>query len=248
MTAAVGEPGPPPVDPVVPTQLSVSPPPANGTWVPAGVNQANGWTSTADVPDINKNASPHGAPRTLSAVHEIPALGTPTAEPRTRGFGAARVPSCVLVGKQLINLALYDTNGDPWEFRTQRRGKLVLIDFWGTHCGPCREGMPFLRDLSTKYAWSGLEVLGITYELAGSPKDQAQRVSAVCKKYEANYRQLLGSGASCPVRDQFKIRMLPTIVLVDQQGWILWRHEGRLSELDREQLEVIIRRRLGNEQ
>jgi thiol-disulfide isomerase/thioredoxin len=238
--------GPAPLEPAPPVQMNVptpGSPPAPPSWVPGlPVADRAAWSPTVDVPGQ--------APRPLPAVHNAPSMNAAavSGDSRARGLGPARVPSCALVGKQLVNLALHDVHGEPWEFKTNRRGRLILLDFWGTHCPPCREGMPYLRDLNNKYGPSGLEVVGIAYELAGSPREQGARVTAVSRKMETNYRQLLGSGGQCPVRDQFKIRILPTHVLIDQNGWIVWRHEGRMGELDREQLEVIIRRRLANQQ
>ena len=58
---------------------------------------------------------------------------------------AVPVPSCVLTGKNLDNFALNDLDGQPWEFRKDHKGKLILIDFWGTWCGHC---YPAIRHLS----------------------------------------------------------------------------------------------------
>jgi thiol-disulfide isomerase/thioredoxin len=228
-------PGTPPLDPT----LSGSPP-APPNWVPGIAADKSAWSPTIQIPA-----------QTPSPLPAVPELAGPNAaaggDYRARALGPARVPSCALVGKQLVNFALYDVNGGAWEYKTNRRGKLVFLDFWGTHCVPCLQGLPYLRDLSNKYSASGLEVIGIACEAAGSPQEQALDVSRACRKMQINYRQLLSSGAQCPVRDQFKIHILPTHILVDQQGWILWRHEGRLNELDREQLDSIIRRRLANQ-
>jgi thiol-disulfide isomerase/thioredoxin len=144
----------------------------------------------------------------------------------------------VLVGKQLVNFALYDLNGQPWEYRTQKRGKLVLLDFWSTDCLPCRRAIPDLRGLKALHGSKGLEIVGIAYENSGTPQDQAKRVAAFAAKNGMDYTLLLGSGRQCPVQTQFGVRAYPSLVLVGQNGWILWRHEGamepqKLAELDR---------------
>lgn len=159
-------------------------------------------------------------------------------------LGPARVPSCVLVGKQLINLALNDINGEPWEFRSNRKGKLVLLDFWGTWCMHCRPGLPLLRDLDHKYASQGLEVIGIAFETTGTPQEQAYRINSVAQGQGVTYRQLLSSGNKCPVLTQFGIRNFPTLVLLDENGWVLWRHEGVPNRVELDELERWITRRL----
>jgi thiol-disulfide isomerase/thioredoxin len=154
------------------------------------------------------------------------------------------VPSCVLVGNQLINLALYDLNHQPWELKTNRHGKLVLLDFWGTMCLPCRETIPHLRILQEQYGQAGLEVVGIACESGGSFEEDARKVQSIGQRLGINYRQLL-SGDNCPVRNQFNIRTIPTLILIDENGWILWRTDAALNAHQREELELLIKRRLG---
>jgi thiol-disulfide isomerase/thioredoxin len=156
---------------------------------------------------------------------------------------ATRVPSCVLTGRQLENFALYDLNAQPWEFRNQRRGRLVLLDFWGTWCVPCRQAIFHLKALQENYGRFGLEVIGIAYE-EGPLQDQIRKVQGVRDRMGMNYRLLLGSGmGNCPVKTQFGITQFPTLVLLDEGSRIIWRQEGidpyRLQELD-----MIIRQRL----
>ncbi|MEI7686400.1 MAG: TlpA disulfide reductase family protein, partial [Planctomycetota bacterium] len=100
--------------------------------------------------------------------------------------------------------------------------------------------MPALKGLQSKYGAQGLEVVGIAYEMAGSPQEQAYKVTEVTQKLLINYRQLLGSGPNCVVKTQLGVRAFPTLVLIDEQGTILWRHEGRPSSADLEELERLI--------
>jgi thiol-disulfide isomerase/thioredoxin len=204
---------------------------------PAGPS-SNGW-----VPGITHEAKPR------PPVVEIPGPGKaappkPSPPPPTPG-GPPRVPSCILVGRQLVNLALYDLNGQVWEFQSQRKGKLVLLDFWGTMCIHCRDPITHLRILQSQYGWAGLEVVAIAYENGGSHQEQAHRVLGVSQRLQTNYRHLLGGGRQCPVWNDFGVRHIPTLILLDENGWILWRHEGQLERPQLEQLELLIKHRLG---
>jgi thiol-disulfide isomerase/thioredoxin len=156
---------------------------------------------------------------------------------------ASRVPSCVLVGKQLKNFALYDLDNRVWEFR-KRRGKVVLLDFWGTKCIPCRKAVPHLKLLQEKYGSFGLEVIGIACE-GGSAEKQRQFVDLVCQNEKINYKVLMGGGDNCPVMKDFNVRLMPTIVLLDENGWILEKHVGLLTAEGWQDLEMRIKRWLG---
>jgi thiol-disulfide isomerase/thioredoxin len=196
-----------------------------GGWVPGIVDNQTTWPP---VGNINPPVKIIGAPIPL------PGPGAP--------FAPTRVPSCVLVGNQLVNMALYDLNHQPWEFKTNRRGKLVLLDFWGTMCLPCRETIPHLRILQSQYGSAGLEVVGIACE-QGSFDEQARKVQSVGERLQINYRQLL-SGDNCPALKDFHVRAIPTLILLDENGNILWRHEGTLSGYERDELELLIKKRL----
>jgi thiol-disulfide isomerase/thioredoxin len=157
-------------------------------------------------------------------------------------FGPTRVPSCVLTGQTCYNFALNDLSGQPWEFR-QRRGRLMLVDFWGTWCPHCLAAVPQLNIVQERYGPYGLEVVGIAYE-SGTPAEQVRKVNDTRTRLRMNYRVLLGSDRdTCPVRRQFGVRAWPTLVLLDENGRIIWRGEGFDAQHMRE-LEGVIQQKL----
>jgi thiol-disulfide isomerase/thioredoxin len=188
--------------------------------------------------DLTRTIEIHGnrPPRTSRGpTYEQPAPALPD-EP-------ARVPSCILTGKQLVNFALRDLDNRPWEFR-HRRGRLMLLDFWGTWCVPCLRTVPHLSILQDRYRQSGLEVIGIAYQRTGTPQQQREQVDAACQRLRINYKVLMGS-SDCPLKTQFGIQVLPTLVLLDKNGWIVWKHEGELETEDLKDLEIQIQKWLG---
>lgn len=143
-------------------------------------------------------------------------------------------------------MALLDLEGKTWEFTKNRKGKVVLFDFWYSNCRPCLMSIPHLKELQRLYGPYGLEVIGLAYE-SGTRAEQVSKVRTVQTKLGVNYNSLLGGGDSCPVRKQFDVHSFPSLVLVDDKGNILWR-SPKGQGIDRRSLgevEMEIRRKLG---
>jgi thiol-disulfide isomerase/thioredoxin len=145
--------------------------------------------------------------------------------------GPTRVPSCILLGRRLENLALKDSNGQTWEYKKQGAGKVVLIDFWGTYCLPCRSTMPALSRLQTQYGQQGLEVIGIALEAGKDERKEADVVNKTAASMQLTYRQLMGRGHGfdAGAAANFNVKMMPTVLLLNQEGQIIFEHVGRLD-------------------
>ncbi len=211
-------------------------PPSGGGVAPANATPAPSTPQVRANPNIT-NIPAQVPPSALARV-----APTPPAPPAAPA-GPARVPSCDLTGKTLTNFALSDLNGQTYEFRRHRAGKLVLLDFWRTDCIPCQYAIRHLTILRDRYGPYGLEILGIAYE-TGAVREQVTRVDRIRQRLGINYRLLLGGGAQCPVRTQFGVRAFPTLVLLDENNRIIWRSEG-LERRQAEDLEYLIQQRLG---
>ncbi|HKG13819.1 MAG TPA: TlpA disulfide reductase family protein [Pyrinomonadaceae bacterium] len=102
------------------------------------------------------------------------------------------------------------------------RGKVVLIDFWATWCGPCRHTIPKINALHRKYKESGLVVLGLT-EFEGSAEGR-DMTRAEEKEYLRRFRRRQGIGYGFGVEDgketarSYGVVSIPTTVLIDRKG------------------------------
>jgi len=226
----------PAVEPNLPTTLRVPAAPD-----PAFVPNIAG--NPKESPPLLKMPGNAPTPKTPIDPPNLPALPFPDAKLDT---GPTRVPSCVLVGNHLENLALKDTKGQTWEYRKHAYGKLVLIDFWYMACLPCRETMPSLNRLHQQYSSRGLEVVGIAIEKGADERKESEAINKFCTSMQVGYRQLLGRSGTFDAGKQFKVTGYPTMMLLSEQGDIIWHHVGRPDAGDLSALERLINSRLNN--
>jgi thiol-disulfide isomerase/thioredoxin len=162
------------------------------------------------------------------------------------------VPSCGLYGNRLDNFALCDLDGRAWEYKHDRHGRLMLLDFWHHNCGACLLAMSHLIALQRDYGPYGLEVIGIACE-PGTVEEQRAHVRPILNRKGVNYKVLLSGMVSlsdgrtrpCPVMEQFQVEYFPLLVLIDANGTILWRstREG-LHDREHYKLQKMISDRL----
>ena len=101
---------------------------------------------------------------------------------------------------------------------TALRGKVVLMDFWGTWCPPCRESVPILRDLNKKYAGKPFQLVGISSD---NDEDVWKTFIAAQRMDWSEYIDL-----SDEVQQAFKIESFPTYIVLDKDGVIRFRQSG----------------------
>lgn len=122
------------------------------------------------------------------------------------------------------------------------RGKLVLLDFWGSWCVPCRQTHPHLKELYTKYKSKGLEIVAVANEKNRDPEKAKQAWLSAIKKDDINWVHVLndeGNGAP-DIVSKYGINGYPTKLLLDQNGKILMRVSTGLSD----EMDVLIKQLL----
>jgi thiol-disulfide isomerase/thioredoxin len=146
------------------------------------------------------------------------------------GAPLAADKTCNVPGKKAnLNFTLQDVNGKPVRL-SQYRGRVVLVNFWATWCGPCRVEIPWLIDLYREHRARGLVVLGVSVDA------EVPRVKPFARELKINYPVLIGAGRDDVSAAFGPFRGFPTSVLVARDGTICVRHVGiaTKAQLERE--------------
>ena len=118
-----------------------------------------------------------------------------------------------LIGKAAPELALKDINGKDFRL-SALKGKVVLLEFWATWCPDCREVLPSMQELFTKYTGKGLEVAAVSIEV----KTEAVRPFLVKNGY--TFPVLLADRKADDLKKTFRANRIPTAWLIDRKGII----------------------------
>jgi cytochrome c biogenesis protein CcmG/thiol:disulfide interchange protein DsbE len=116
------------------------------------------------------------------------------------------------------DFALKDANGKTVHL-SEYKGKVVLLDFWATYCGPCRIEIPWFIDLERTRKDKGFAVLGVSMDENGW-----EDVKPFLAEMKVNYRVLIGNDATAQAYGG--VDSIPTAFLIDKQGKIAAIHVG----------------------
>jgi peroxiredoxin len=98
------------------------------------------------------------------------------------------------------------------------RGRVVLVNFWATWCGPCRQEMPHLNRLYDKYKGSGFVMLGVNID------DEPDKAIGVATKLGLHFPVLLDSEKK--VSRMYDLNTMPSTVVIDRDGRVRYVHRG----------------------
>jgi thiol-disulfide isomerase/thioredoxin len=120
--------------------------------------------------------------------------------------------------KPAANFKLVDLEGKT-KTLLDYKGKVVILDFWATWCGPCKLEIPHFIELQDAYGAQGLEIVGVSLDNVG-----VKAVGTFAEKFKINYPILMGNNDV--VSAYGGVRGIPTAFVITQDGKIFRKYVG----------------------
>ena len=121
------------------------------------------------------------------------------------------------IGTEAGNFTLKSAEGNNIRL-SEYRGQVVLLNFWASWCGPCRQEFPHLDDLQQKYGSLGFTVFGVNVEQDRASADK------VLRDIPVTFPVLFDDNNQ--VSELYKVDAMPMTVLVDRNGVVRFLHRG----------------------
>ena len=135
-------------------------------------------------------------------------------------FGASAAVPAIAPLNAAPDFTLHTMNGPNMRLQEQR-GRVVMVNFWATWCGPCRQEMPQLNRLYEKYHAAGFVLLGVNVD------DDQQKAAEVAGKLGVTFPVLLDTDKS--VSKLYDLSTMPSTVIIDRDGKVRYVHRGYLT-------------------
>ena len=118
------------------------------------------------------------------------------------------------------------------------QGKVVVVDFWGTFCEPCKQSFPKLQELNTKYSTEGVEIMGVSVDGEEKKGDIPPFLTMTGAKFDIGQ-----DPDGDKVASQYHPPTMPSSFVIDKKGVVRFVHsgwhDGEQDELDKEIKELV---------
>lgn len=119
------------------------------------------------------------------------------------------------------------------------KGKVVLIDFWGSWCGWCRKAHPHLKELYAQYKDKGFEIVGVGQEY-GSRDEQWRKFKSAINEDGLPWIQVLNDPREIDVVAEYGVKRFPSKFLIDRDGRLVLRSTGANERMLDARLEELL--------
>ena len=132
-------------------------------------------------------------------------------------FAATSLASSGLTGQTAPDFALKSSSGENLRL-SEYRGNVVMVNFWATWCGPCRQEMPLLDELYSRYERVGFSLLGVNID------DNSAKAMDMVSELGVSFPVLFDSRKE--VSKLYEVSAMPVTVLIDREGIVRYVHHG----------------------
>ncbi len=136
-------------------------------------------------------------------------------------FASALWASCAVASENIQgpapDFALKSNTGKNLRL-SEYRGQVVMINFWASWCGPCRQEMPLLEDMYKRYQSLGFTILGVNVE------EDSSKAKRLLKEIPVSFPILFDNRNQ--VSKMYNVVAMPSTVLVDRDGNMRYLHKG----------------------
>jgi peroxiredoxin len=128
----------------------------------------------------------------------------------------------ILTGTHATDFKLKDLDGNEFTL-AGARGKVVMLDFWATWCGPCRRELPAIEKIYREYRKAGVIIAGVNDEEAG-------KIRGFVKKNQYSFPTLVDSNRK--IHAAFRVRAIPSVLIIGPDGVITKHFIGGRGETE----------------
>lgn len=132
-------------------------------------------------------------------------------------IAASSLAASDLAGQVAPDFVLKSATGENLRL-SEYRGDVVMINFWATWCGPCRQEMPLLNELFNRYQRVGFHLLGVNID------DDSRRAMQMVEDLGVSFPVLFDETKE--VSKLYQVEAMPVTVIVDREGVVRYVHHG----------------------
>ena len=145
-------------------------------------------------------------------------------------MGAGALAANVPISEDAPDFTLKTLDGPNLRLE-EHRGEVLLINFWASWCGPCRQEMPVLDRLHQRYEDTGFAVWGINVE------GEVEPAQKLVDKTQVTFPVLIDEGQA--VSELYDLEAMPSTVVVDRDGVVRYIHRGYKPGDEAKYVEVV---------